>query len=416
VNNPGGSVDPYYPNGGGLVWRPAELVAVPESAAREQGVQEQSGVLTGAFSAPQQETLPCAYCGRPVPQSAGTRPVRYCQDNEGACLRATVAHHLRHRDAPGLTGQVSQAREMVERLERMADQLSDSITSELSIAGLELRVGEIQAEVAAQVAAAQAAQQEAQADARAARDEAAQARVRAEQAERAVADREQVARQTVADRETLRSAYDEVRQKAEEASVGRRAAEEERERQFARATELARSLDTTRAEASALRAKLADMEAHTRRMQGAATTSAQETEEVRRRLQQVEKAREAAERAAADAESEAARSRTRLDDLARERDKAMSELRQVRSDLESLSAKRQERELLMDQLAEALSRHQSALQAVTSERDAAVAETNRIRSQVDQITRNLLAKIPGQSPLPEANMGSNMGWANGQLR
>jgi hypothetical protein len=64
-------------------------------------------------------TRPCAHCGRPVPQrdSAG-RPFRYCRDNDDACVRAARTARQRQRTAPGLAGQVAQAFDLVDRLER----------------------------------------------------------------------------------------------------------------------------------------------------------------------------------------------------------------------------------------------------------------------------------------------------------
>ncbi|MEU8388392.1 hypothetical protein AB0C20_09760, partial [Micromonospora sp. NPDC048843] len=72
------------------------------------------------------ETRPCAHCGAPVPQRVGAgRPFRYCRDNDGACQRASRNSRMRHRNAPGLPGQVARTWEAVDRL----DQIVETLTS-----------------------------------------------------------------------------------------------------------------------------------------------------------------------------------------------------------------------------------------------------------------------------------------------
>ncbi|MCF2527065.1 hypothetical protein [Yinghuangia soli] len=64
---------------------------------------------------------PCAHCGRPVAQKPGAgRPFRYCQDNDGACIKEARNSRQRQRHAPGLPGQVARTWEMVERMEQLA--------------------------------------------------------------------------------------------------------------------------------------------------------------------------------------------------------------------------------------------------------------------------------------------------------
>ncbi|RFU40430.1 chromosome segregation ATPase, partial [Actinomadura logoneensis] len=99
---------------------------------------------------------PCANCGRPVPQPVGAvRAIRYCQDNDGACVREARERRERGRDASGLTGQVAATWEMVERLENAADALAGSLAAELSVAGVERRVAEVRAEAARELSVAQ---------------------------------------------------------------------------------------------------------------------------------------------------------------------------------------------------------------------------------------------------------------------
>ena len=81
-------------------------------------------------------TRPCAYCGRPVPQRASAgRPFRYCRDNDDACLRAARNARMRQRNAPGLAGQVAQAFEVVDRLDRMVETLTEALHEDLSPEG-----------------------------------------------------------------------------------------------------------------------------------------------------------------------------------------------------------------------------------------------------------------------------------------
>lgn len=100
-------------------------------------------------------TRPCAYCGRPVPQPVGLhRPLRYCQDTDGGCERGAADKRERDRFAPGLTGQVADLWDLVERLEEAAGLLARSLSTQLSASGAEHRIAEIQARAAAEVEAA----------------------------------------------------------------------------------------------------------------------------------------------------------------------------------------------------------------------------------------------------------------------
>src|SRR5919106_2855155 len=112
------------------------------------------------------ETRPCAHCGRPVPQRAAAgRPFRYCRDNDDACLRAARNVRMRQRNAPGLAGQVAQAFEVVDRLDRVVDTLTEALHEELSPDGVERQLTEIRADTAARLSAAHAERDEARRDA-----------------------------------------------------------------------------------------------------------------------------------------------------------------------------------------------------------------------------------------------------------
>ncbi|MGW4502432.1 hypothetical protein ACWENR_27975, partial [Micromonospora sp. NPDC004336] len=102
------------------------------------------------------DTRPCAHCGRDVPQRVGAgRPFRYCRDNDGACQRASRNSRMRHRNAPGLPGQVARTWEAVDRLEQVAETLAEALHAELSPVGVERQLAQARADAATQVAAAQ---------------------------------------------------------------------------------------------------------------------------------------------------------------------------------------------------------------------------------------------------------------------
>ncbi|TBL26823.1 hypothetical protein EYA84_30715, partial [Verrucosispora sp. SN26_14.1] len=112
--------------------------------------------------APTADTRPCAHCGRDVPQRVGAgRPFRYCRDNDGACQRASRNNRMRHRNAPGLPGQVARTWEAVDRLDQIVETLTESLHAELSPSGVQRQVAQVRAETAGEVAAAQAERDEA---------------------------------------------------------------------------------------------------------------------------------------------------------------------------------------------------------------------------------------------------------------
>ncbi|RQX05794.1 hypothetical protein DLJ59_06360, partial [Micromonospora inaquosa] len=132
------------------------------------------------------ETRPCAHCGAPVPQRVGAgRPFRYCRDNDGACQRASRNSRMRHRNAPGLPGQVARTWEAVDRLDQIVETLTESLHAELSPVGVQRQLAQVRAEAATEIAAAQTERDEARDDAEPAAADAARAR---EQARAALAD------------------------------------------------------------------------------------------------------------------------------------------------------------------------------------------------------------------------------------
>ena len=98
---------------------------------------------------------PCSYCGRPVPQQFGTRrPVRFCQDTEGACEQGSVQRRLRDHASAGLAGRVADIWDLVGKLEEVAGTLARSVYGELSVPAVQRRVAEAEAAAEAEIAAA----------------------------------------------------------------------------------------------------------------------------------------------------------------------------------------------------------------------------------------------------------------------
>ncbi|RLP96250.1 hypothetical protein EAD89_00130, partial [Micromonospora sp. BL4] len=160
------------------------------------------------------ETRPCAHCGRPVPQRVGAgRPFRYCRDNDGACQRASRNSRMRHRNAPGLPGQVARTWEAVDRLDQIVETLTESLHAELSPVGVQRQLAQARAEAATEIAAAQTERDEARGDAEDAAADAARAR---EQARAAAVDAQE-ARQRAERAGQQAATADERAQRAEAA-------------------------------------------------------------------------------------------------------------------------------------------------------------------------------------------------------
>ncbi|MEO3931005.1 hypothetical protein ABGB07_45275, partial [Micromonosporaceae bacterium B7E4] len=209
---------------------------------------------------PPTETRPCAHCGRPVPQRAAAgRPFRYCRDNDGACQRASRNQRMRHRNAPGLAGQVARTWEVVDRLDQVTEALAEALHAELSPAGVERRLAEVRAEAASQIAAAQTERDEARRDAetaavtlhqaqQAASAAAADRAAAREESERAARTAERASAETAA----ALAARDAAQQAASAAAALRTQAEQDRD--AAR-----RELRALRTEADADRRRLAEL-------------------------------------------------------------------------------------------------------------------------------------------------------------
>ncbi|MFC6882452.1 MULTISPECIES: proline-rich domain-containing protein [Actinomadura] len=374
---------------------------------------------------------PCANCGRPVPQPMGTvRAVRYCQDNDGACAREARDRRERGRDAPGLTGQVASTWEMVERLEKAADVLADSLTSELSVAGVERRVSEVRAEAARELASAQTERDASQRKAEEAWQEAATSRQRAETAEDEAARAREEAKLATAKRDAAQQAWEEAHQIAQQAVTAKLAAESERDRIAARETELLAALETARAELVGLHSKLAEAEGAAEAQRVEAAVAKQGAEDLRNAMRDTEAQRQRAMQAASkaeaerttalraqsEAEAEVVRANARADEATKERDAAQAQAQAAVAERDEMAAKVNDQSVQLRQLSQSVAEQQAALTALAEERDAARAEADRARRQIDHFTHNTLSSnIPPGGRMPGGGQGPAPGLPGGSL-
>ncbi|MGI5202276.1 chromosome segregation ATPase [Spirillospora sp. CA-108201] len=390
---------------------PLGAAAAPQGAVSEGSADEGTGsgapVETTVARMGEPVTVwPCANCGRPVPQPVGaTRTVRYCQDNDGACAREARERRDRGRDAPGLTGQVASAWEIVERMERAADALADSLTSELSVAGVERRVAEVRAEAARELAIAQSERDASQRKAEEAWHEAVSSRKRAETAEGDAGRAREEAKLATAKRDAAQQAWEEAHQIAQQSMTAKLAAESERDRVAAREAELLAALEAARAELVGLHAKLAETEGAAEAQRVEAAVAKQGAEDLRNAMRDTEAQRQRAMQAASkaeaerttalraqsEAEAEVVRAGARADEAAKERDAALAQATVATAERDELNAKVNDQAVQLRQLSQSVAEQQAALTALAEERDAARAEADRARRQIDQLTHNTLS-------------------------
>ncbi|NJC12131.1 chromosome segregation ATPase [Micromonospora profundi] len=269
------------------------------------------------------DTRPCAHCGQPVPQRVGAgRPFRYCRDNDGACQRASRNSRMRHRNAPGLPGQVARTWEAVDRLDQIVETLTEALHAELSPLGVQRQLAQAHAEAATEIAAAQIERDEARDDAENAAADAARAR---EQARVAIAEAddarqraEQATRQATAADERAQhaeAARDAARHDASAAEALRVQAEHDRDQARAEVRDLRAHRDAERQRVADLTVERDGLRADIER---ATRAAADATERAGRWQSEVQDVRRQIDQARADA----ARTRTEAADAARAREQA----------------------------------------------------------------------------------------------
>ncbi|MFC5182395.1 coiled-coil domain-containing protein [Actinomadura harenae] len=390
---------------------------VPEREVSGDAVARTSGSGEVARMGEPVTVWPCASCGRPVPQPVGAvRAIRYCQDNDGACVREGHERRERGRDAPGLTGQVAATWEMVERLEQAADALAGSLAAELSVAGVERRIAEVRAEAARELSVAQSERDASQRRADEARSEAGNARQRADAADKDATRAREDAKKATAKRDAAQKAWEEAHEIAQQAVTAKLAAESERDRIAARETELLAALESTRADLVAQHAKVAEAEGAAEKQRVEAVVAKQGAEDLRasmrdteaqrqRAMQSASKAeaeRTAAQRAQSESEAENVRAKALAEDAVKERDAAREQASQAIAERDDLLGKLNEHALQIRQLSQSVAEQQAALSALAEERDAARAEADRARRQIDQFTHNTLSSNLPAGRLPGA--------------
>ncbi|MFC5747785.1 hypothetical protein [Actinomadura rugatobispora] len=296
---------------------------------------------------------PCATCGRPVQQPLdGSHAVRYCQDNGGACSDEAQRWRERGHDPSSLTGQVAWVGEMVDRLQTMTERLAGSLSSELSVAGVERQVSSARAEAAMQVAIAQEERDASQRHVETAWRETNSARARAENAERDAAAARAEAEKAVADRDAAVREAVQAKESAEQAGAARLAAESERDHVRGREGELLAALENARSELVSLHARLSESETI---VEG----------------QRIEAA--AAHRASEDLRSQIREAETKRGHAVADRDQMQARLHEFEQHNWQLSH-------TVDEL-------RAAVSALTGERDAARAEAERARRRVDALVQ-----------------------------
>src|SRR3569833_1209386 len=232
------------------VEEPAEDPRPPDETASSEPAEEGTVPLAEAEQAEGDlETRPCAYCGRPVPQSGDSSPtVRYCPDNGGACAHAAAERRRRDQDSPGLAGQVARTWDMVERLEDVAELLAISLTGGLSAAAVERRLADARAEAATGLADAHREREAARLEAEQAFAQLGDVRDPAHRAEAKAAELAARLESAYVERDTARDIGTQATRTAEAANTAVIALREERDRLMGRVVELTSALDLARGE------------------------------------------------------------------------------------------------------------------------------------------------------------------------
>jgi chromosome segregation ATPase len=358
------------------------------------------------------ETRPCGHCGRPVPQrSSAGRPFRYCRDNDGECQRASRNVRMRHRQSPGLAGQVARTWEVVDRLDQLVGSLTEALHSEMSPAGVERQVAEVRAETSGQVAAAHAERDDARRD--------------TEQATTTAMAAQQIAAAATAERDEARQQAEAAQRTAEEA--GKRAQEAATARDEAVRAATAAAALRERAEAER-DAAADDLEAARRELQDVRGARDTAERDLRTAIQDAKDFRGTAEAAQRRAEedlsaackqveqlsADAVRERQRATVAERERDAAVEESRRARADAaaarEALSVALGERDASrrtnedLERSVDRASRDQADLERrlafARADADAAQDRVAQLTSQVSDLAAALAALGPARPAAP----------------
>jgi chromosome segregation ATPase len=317
-------------------------------------------------------TRPCAHCGRPVPQRASAgRPFRYCRDNDDACLRAARNARMRARGTPGLPGQVAQAFEVVERLDKVMETLTDALHTELSPTGVQRQLDSLRAQTAADVSAATIERDEARREAEQWQDEV--ARLRAE-LQKVRADTSRTVQMAVKEAETARRSAEEAVSLADAHIADADAAARAAQQSTADAWERVRTVEAERDEAMRVVAATQALHAEAVRDRDAARTEMADA--VRSRETALAEARlqaEAAQRA-----------------LAREQS-ARGEVTQTRAALDKAVAAAEARQTELGSLRRTLHTVEEQSKDVALRLASAEADRDAARREVEAVTREFQA-------------------------
>ena len=346
----------------------------------------------------------CGYCGRPITQPSGWGWQAFCTDNGGACERAAAAQRSRQRNAPGLTGQVALVWDMVEQLQHASENLAVSLTSGLSVAGVEQALAQQRAESATEVAVAHA-------DRDAARQECAQAWSQAAEATRRAEAQEHENELLSETNEQLRAEHahaveqrEEALRTAQEASSRAAQALSERDHLIQQVQTLGAAMEEARAEVTTTRARIGDLQTSLQVARSEATAAERDSEQThqhlaasqeenRVHLAALEEARSTtitADSVAKQREAEAAQLQQQNAQLRGELNQALIDAEDAATAEDAAQRRLQEEQVRSESLQRTLAEKHSVLAALNTELEAARAEAERARKQIDQITRQAM--------------------------
>ncbi|MEV4259488.1 hypothetical protein AB0J52_40550, partial [Spirillospora sp. NPDC049652] len=327
------------------------------------------------------------------------------------CETAAAQQRARESAAPGLTGQVATARDLVDRLEDMAARLAAALAGELTVAGVEARIAQVRADTAAVEAEAHRAAETARAQAREALTAADAQRHRADKAEELNAELRERLTEVTAEHDRLRDRFDQLSRTAEQTSAALGAARRDQTQLADQVSELSTSLQAAIEEITRLRGDLGAAQAAEKAARDQAMMMATEMRQQHARLEEAANGRARALQDADEArgqaraehiarvkvEQQARVVQEQINDALQQRDRALESTRSAheRLDLTRKAATEQQAEAARQ--ARLVTELQARVDMLVGERDAARAEADRARHRVDQFitTRH---QGPGQAP------------------